>query len=110
MVDYKENATDGDDDGFVQDATPFERPIGSKIEDNNIVPAVVVEGESIIPEKFFTDEEQDKIKKYIKKEVTCVISERNLYLPGVGRLIKGKNEINPDKAEAWLNVEGVKAC
>ena len=94
MVDYKENATDGDDDGFVQDATPFERPIEKKEEPA----AVITDNEPLIP------------KKKDNKEVTCVISKRNLYLPGVGRLIKGKNEINPDKAAVWLAVEGVEAC
>lgn len=97
MVDYKENATDGDDDGFVQDATPFERPI-EKVEE----PKPVVE-EKV--EKPVVDKKPSK-----QTEVTCVISKRNLYLPGVGRLVKGKNDINPEKADLWLAVDGVEAC
>jgi hypothetical protein len=98
MVDYKEEATDGDDDGMVQDATPFERPIGTKIVNGNVVPAVLPEGEKIIPEK------------YIVKDVTCVMSSKKYYLPGVGRLVKGKNEIKPEHAAIWLNLDGVEAC
>lgn len=89
MVDYKETATDGDDDGMVQDATPFERPIETKVEDKPVV--------------------EDK-KKPVAKEVTCVISKKNYYLPGVGRLIKGKNEIKPEHADRWLSLDGVEAC
>lgn len=30
---YKEKAKDGDGDGFVQDGTPFERPVEEKVEE-----------------------------------------------------------------------------
>lgn len=98
MVDYKEEATDGDDDGMVQDATPFERPIGTKIVDGNIVPAKLQDGETVIP------------KNYTHEEVTCVMSTRKYFIPGVGRLIKGKNEIKPEHANRWLALDGVTAC
>jgi hypothetical protein len=98
MVDYKETATDGDGDGMVQDATPFERPIGTEIVEDEIVEKV--EEKPVVEDK----------PKPVAKEVTCVISKRNYYLPGVGRLIKGKNEINPEHADRWLSLEGVEAC
>lgn len=102
MVDYKENATDGDDDGFVQDATPFERPI-EKVEK-----PVVVEEKPVVEEKVEKPVVDKKPSK--KTEVTSVISKRNLYIPGVGRLTKGKNEIDPAKAELFLAVDGVTAA
>jgi hypothetical protein len=33
VVDFKEDATDGDDDGYVQDATIWERPIKETVEE-----------------------------------------------------------------------------
>lgn len=113
MVDYKETATDGDDDGLVQDATPFERPIGTEIVDGEIVEKVE---EPVVEPVVEVKPVEDKIvedkpkKKPAAKEITCVTSKKNYYLPGVGRLVKGKNEINPEHADRWLSLEGVEAC
>jgi len=37
---YKSDATDGDGDGLVQDGTPFERPEGTELTDEQKVKAV----------------------------------------------------------------------
>ena len=78
MVEYKEDATDGDDDGFVQDATPFERPVAKKKDP-------VVNNTGLVK----------------------IISKRNLYWEHVGRLRKGLNEVTPELAEKWLTLPTV---
>jgi hypothetical protein len=102
MVDYKENAAGGDEDGFVQSTTPLESPI-EKVEE-----PVVVEEKPVVAEKVEKPTVDKKPSK--KTDVTCVTSKRNLFIPNVGRLIKGKNEIDPAKADIYLAVDGVEAC
>ena len=43
-VDYKAAATDGDNDGLVQDGTPFERPEGTELSDEEIATRLEEDG------------------------------------------------------------------
>lgn len=45
---------------------------------------------------------EDKAKEIKKKEKVAVHSTRNVFWPGVGKLIKGYNIIERDKLEQWL--------
>lgn len=134
MTEYKADAIDGDGDGMIQDATPFERPEGTDLTEEQVA-EIINEGKTV--QEVITasvsggsDEEavlapvEDGVigsstrkkepkpaatKAAAKKNGTvAVFSSRNISWTGVGRIKKGYNFVEADEAEKWATLSGVR--
>ena len=126
MTGYKADAIDGDGDGMVQDATPFERPLGTELTEDQV--EAILEGTETVdevisaPEPVVTEEPAlapvadgvigtgTKSKKKPKvsdakkgsENTVALHSSRNVYWVGVGRINKGYNILPKAEADKWL--------
>ena len=134
MTEYKADAIDGDGDGMVQDATPFERPEGTDLTEEQVA-EIVNEGKTaeevitasvsggsgeesviapvedgVIGTSTRKKESKPAAKKPAAKkaETAAVYSVRNISWVGVGRIKKGYNFVDAADAEKWATLDGVR--
>lgn len=134
MTDYNPDALDGDGDGMVQDATPFERPEGTDLTEEQVA-EIVEEGKTaqevitasatggsqeesvlapvedgVIGTSTRKKEPKPTAKKAPSKKVdtAAVHSVRNISWVGVGRIKKGYNFVDAADAEKWATLDGVR--
>lgn len=135
MTSYKADAIDGDGDGMVQDATPFERPEGTDLTEEqvalieetdltaaDVITATVTGGsdeEGVIApvedgvigsssRKRSTKTATTKKATTKKVEQAAVYADRNISWMGVGRVKKGYNFVDATEADKWATLEGVR--
>lgn len=134
MTEYKADAKDGDGDGMVQDATPYERPEGTDLTEEQLA-AIEEEGKTasdVIDAKVEGGSDEvnvlapvedgvigsSKTKKPAPKptatkaastgSTTAIHSRRNISWVGVGRIKKGYNFVDSSEADQWATLEGVR--
>jgi len=134
MTDYNPDAKDGDGDGMIQDATPYERPEGTDLTEEQLA-AIEEEGKTasdVIDAKVTGGSDEVNVlapvedgvigssktkrptpKAAVKKtaskvETAAVHSARNISWVGVGRIKKGYNFVEADLAEKWTTLDGVR--
>lgn len=132
MAEFNPEAIDGDNDGIIQEGTPFERPIEDAdvnpiedvlVEDVKPVEAVVEDTVISVPEptkdepalapvedgvigtgvKTSTKPVAKKTQKaHAKPEAVAIFSTRNVTWPGVGKVYRGFNIVSKEEADQWL--------
>lgn len=136
-VEFNPEAKDGDNDGIIQEGTPFERPI-EEAEVNPVVeapvaepvlvedePAVIVapvapeETPAIVPVENGVigtgkvvkkkDAPKPKAAAADKTDKVAIFSSRNSVWQGVGKIVKGYNFVTKDAADKWLTLDSVRA-
>lgn len=130
-VEFNPEATDGDGDGFVQDGTPFERPVEDVLvdptaeetveapaEDTIVSPEPEEEAPAIVPVAdgvIGTGKTTKKKKSAPKKgdtspveEKVAVHSTRNVSWTGVGKVYRGYNIVTKSAADKWLTRDHVR--
>ena len=135
MTGYNPDAIDGDGDGMVQDATPFERPEGTDLTEEQVA-EIVNEGKTaeevitasvsggsgeesvlapvedgVIGTSTRKKEAKPAAKKAAPKkstETAAIYSVRNISWNGVGRIKKGYNFVDATEAEKWATLDGVR--
>lgn len=134
---FKSDARDGDGDGFVQDATPYERPI-EELEINPLAeeestpepeatddviaseeptegesqPAVAPVADNVIGSATAkkTTKKKSTKKSAPKVETVALYSTRNVSWIGVGRVNVGLNLVTKDQADKWLTRDHIRAA
>ena len=135
MTGYKANAIDGDADGMVQDATPFERPEGTDLTEEQVA-EIVNEGktaEEVITASVSGGSNEESVLAPVengaigsatrkkeskpaakkpaakkKTETVAIHSVRNISWNGVGRIKKGYNLVDASEADQWVTLDGVR--
>lgn len=134
---FKSDARDGDGDGFVQDATPYERPIEeleiNPLAEDESTPEPEATDDVIASEEPIDGESQPAVapvadnvigsatakkttkKKSTKKpapkvETVALYSTRNVSWIGVGRVNVGLNLVTKDQADKWLTRDHIRAA
>ena len=133
---FNPEAYDGDKDGFVQDGTPWERPVEDVLVDPTVeeveeeAPAPVVEDVISAPEPVedttpalapveggaigsstTKKKAAPKKKKEVeepKPEKVAVFSTRNVTWSGVGKVYRGYNIVTKEQSEKWLNRDHIR--
>lgn len=134
MTGYNPEAIDGDGDGMVQDATPFERPEGTDLTEEQVAeivnegktaeevitasvsggsgeePVIAPVEDGVIGTSTRKKEAKPAAKKAAPKkaETVAVHSARNVSWNGVGRIKKGYNFVDAAEADKWATLEGVR--
>jgi hypothetical protein len=123
---FNQEAYDGDNDGFVQDGTPWERPVEDVLVDptieteeapaedvitspepvENTEPALApvedgVMGSATIAKKKATPK-KSKVAEEVKPEKVAIHSGRNMSWTGVGKVYRGYNIVAAEQADKWL--------
>lgn len=134
MTGYRADATDGDGDGMIQDATPFERPEGTDLTEEQValIEETDLTAKDVIDAKATGGSDEESVlapvedgvigstskkrtaktttkKATVKKvEQAAVHADRNISWMGVGRIKKGYNFVDVDLADKWATLEGVR--
>lgn len=107
---YKEDAFDGDGDGFVQDGTEWERPVEEPVAEEVIIEEPVIE-EPVVEKK------KSAPKKTTSKKATSVDvgddkvalwSESNLHHLNWGAIAKGPNIVSKEVADKWIGHKSIR--
>lgn len=132
-VEFNPEAKDGDNDGIIQEGTPFERPV-EEAEVNPVVVEEVVEAPAVAEDVITAPEPAEEIpaivpvadgvigtgkaKKAPKKEATpapddneekvAIFATRNLYWEGLGRINAGYSIVSKTAANKWLTLSKVR--
>jgi hypothetical protein len=137
MTGYNPEAVDGDKDGMVQDATPFERPEGTDLTEEQVA-EIINEGktaEDVITASSTGGSGEESVlapvedgvigtstrkkepkaaakqatrKNSKKEELVAIYSARNISWTGVGKVKKGYSFVSAEDAEKWSTIDGVK--
>lgn len=85
IKDFNPDAKDGDDDGFVQDGTNWERP-------------------EELPEETVVEEKSKKAKKpKLDDDSVALFTNGTIYQNKWGEITKGYNIVSKEAAEYWLS-------
>lgn len=117
---FNPEAVDGDNDGLIQEGTPFERPVDQLLV--NPVEEVVAETAAEPVEEEVVAEEPKKptpkptpkpapapvVKSEEKPEIVAIFSTGNLVWPDLGKIVKGYNLVSKEASEKWLTLKNVR--
>jgi len=117
---FNPEAVDGDNDGIIQEGTPFERPIEellvNPVEEAAEEPAekpaeeeaVVEEPKRPTPKPTPKPAPSPVAKSEEKPEIVAIFSTGNLVWPDLGKIVKGYNLVSKEASEKWLTLKNVR--
>jgi transposase len=106
---FKEDARDGDGDGFVQDGTEWERPVEEVIAEEEIVEEPVIEEPVVEKKKAAPKKTTKKVASVdVGEDKVALWSESNLHHLNWGAIAKGPNIVSKELADKWTGHKSIR--